>query len=251
MSELAVIDQETGELVPLQPAVANLFGTDDPRQVIERAHEHAKVLADVIKERKLFRVIGDKAHVYVEAWSLLGSMLGVFPVAESVEPVEVEGVAGFKATVKAVTRQGDIVGRATAYCMRDENTWKTRNIHALAGMAETRATSRALRKPLGFIVQLAGYNPTPAEEMPDTAGRSTTTRAPKKASPDQHAKLNAMLAELEADPGVQLPDGHKDWTSFSRWIARDKFGVESRSQLTTAQMGELITFFDTDARVSF
>jgi hypothetical protein len=33
-------------------------------------------------------------------------------------------------------------------------------------MAQTRATSKALRQPLGFVMQLAGFNPTPAEEMP-------------------------------------------------------------------------------------
>jgi hypothetical protein len=33
-------------------------------------------------------------------------------------------------------------------------------------MAQTRATSKALRVPLGFIVVLAGYEATPEEEMP-------------------------------------------------------------------------------------
>jgi hypothetical protein len=33
-------------------------------------------------------------------------------------------------------------------------------------MAQTRATSKALRQPLGFVMTLAGYSATPAEEMP-------------------------------------------------------------------------------------
>jgi hypothetical protein len=33
-------------------------------------------------------------------------------------------------------------------------------------MAQTRATSKALRQPLGFVMTLAGYAATPAEEMP-------------------------------------------------------------------------------------
>lgn len=162
--EHPIVDAETGELLPVQ--AVTLFGTDEPAEVILRAKAHADALADVIKERGLYTIIQRKAYVHAEAWSLLGSQLGVFAVVESVDAVEVEGVAGFKATVKAVTRHGEEVGRAVAYCMRDEATWKGRPIHALAGMAETRATSRALKKPLGFIVQLAGYQATGAEEMP-------------------------------------------------------------------------------------
>lgn len=176
MSDLPIVDAETGELLPVQ--AVTLFGTDEPREVVLRAKAHADALADVIKERGLCTTIQGKAYVHVEAWALLGSQLGVFAVCEDVQPVELEGVFGFKATVKAVTRHGEIVGRAVAYCMRDEPTWsdnpisksgrklERRTAHALAGMAETRATSRALRKPLGFIVQLAGYQATGAEEMP-------------------------------------------------------------------------------------
>jgi hypothetical protein len=32
-------------------------------------------------------------------------------------------------------------------------------------MAQTRATSKALKGPLGFVISLAGYQTTPAEEM--------------------------------------------------------------------------------------
>ena len=42
-------------------------------------------------------------------------------------------------------------------------------------MAQTRATSKALRQPLGFIVQLAGFDPTPAEEMPREAEQRQET----------------------------------------------------------------------------
>ena len=35
-------------------------------------------------------------------------------------------------------------------------------------MAQTRAVSKALRLPLGFVMSIAGYEATPAEEMPTT-----------------------------------------------------------------------------------
>ena len=44
--------------------------------------------------------------------------------------------------------------------------WSGRDDYALRSMAQTRAVSKALRLPLGFIVALAGYEATPADEMP-------------------------------------------------------------------------------------
>lgn len=194
MSELAVIDAHTGELLDSGALVPkNLFGATRPQDVVLRAREHAVALADVIQERKLFKVIGEKAHVYVEAWCLLGSMVGVFPVEDGdAEPVEVDGVKGFKASVKAMTLNGEVVGRATAYCMRDESLWKNRDIHALAAMAQTRATSRALRQPLGYIVQLAGYSATGAEEM---SGVPKSPRGEAAITDSQRKRLFAIATK--------------------------------------------------------
>jgi hypothetical protein len=206
MSEPEVIDADTGELLPAVIRTATLFGTENPDEVLEHAREHARVLMRVVKEQKLAVTIGSAEHLRVEAWTLLGSQVGVFPVAETVEPVEIDGVAGFKASVRAVTRYGDVVGRSVAYCMRDEPMWsltptnkygkalEVRNLHALAAMAETRATSRALRKPLGFIVQLAGYNPTAAEEMPE-ATKNSPKPSTKKISEAQVKRLWVIARE--------------------------------------------------------
>jgi hypothetical protein len=104
-------------------------------------------------------------------------MLGVFPVLESCEPVELDGVKGFKAAVNAQTRSGEIVGRAEAYCMTNEKRWDKAELYAVASMAQTRAVSKALRLPLGFVVQLAGYETTPADEMPP-GGQSAPADSP-------------------------------------------------------------------------
>lgn len=182
-----------GELVPAVIPTTTLFGTDNPNEVMEHAREHAKVLMDVVNKESLAVQIGQAKHLKVEAWTMLGSQLGVFAVADGdPEPVEVDGVTGFRVAVKAVTRNGDIVGRAVGYCMRDEPTWAKRPLHALAAMAETRATSRALRKPLGFIVQLAGYNPTAAEEMPSEPAGSSSK---KTISAAQQKRLFAIAHE--------------------------------------------------------
>jgi hypothetical protein len=182
MSE--VIDAETGELVPYQPpAPVSLFGTNDPAEVVEAARRAAAPLVDVIRSQKLSVKIGQSEHVRVEGWTLLGSMLGVFPVCVWTRQME----DGWEARVEARTRAGEVVGAAEAECLRSENTWKNRDDYALRSMAQTRATSKALRQPLGFVMQLAGFNPTPAEEMP------RSERRPKK---DKSEAMRKRIKEL-------------------------------------------------------
>ena len=91
-------------------------------------------------------------------------MLGVFPVV--VWTKEVGEGQGWEARVEARTRDGAVVGAAEAECLRSEKTWKNRDSYALRSMAQTRATSKALRGPVGFVMTIAGFEATPEEEMP-------------------------------------------------------------------------------------
>ena len=71
---------------------------------------------------------------------------------------------GFKASFRAV-KDGREVGWGEGRCTRSESNWATRDDYQLSSMAQTRAQSKALRQPLGFVVSLAGYATTPAEEV--------------------------------------------------------------------------------------
>lgn len=197
-----VIDVETGELLPVVQASApvNLFGTDEPAEVIDRAREHARALADVIEQRQLFKQIGQHNHILVEGWTLLGSMLGVFPIVVWTRELD----NGFEARVEARTLAGATVGAAEAQCTRDENTWKNRDAYALRSMAQTRATSKALRGPLGFIVQLAGYNPTPAEEMPALPDRGSLTEDAQPRASQATGKASSASEPTISDKQIRL-----------------------------------------------
>lgn len=150
----------TSELVQIDDTVT-LFHTDNPVAVIPAAQAVAAPLAALIEQQQLFTLIGGKKHVRIEGWTLLGSMLGVFPVTEWTRELE----DGWEARVEARTRAGEVVGAAEAECRRTEANWKDRDSYALRSMAQTRAASKALRLPLGFIMQLGGFEATPAEEM--------------------------------------------------------------------------------------
>lgn len=223
-------------------APVNLFGAASPTEVVRRATEHAEALADVIRQKHLYKTIGNKNHVLVEGWCLLGSMLGVFPVVVWTRQLE----EGWEARVEARTLSGQIVGAAEAECLRTEKTWKGRDDYALRSMAQTRAMSKALRGPLGFIVSLAGYNATPAEEIPVEPRPARQEAKPKKTPQQLHAHLNAMCSSLDEAPGTARSDG-KTWTERSREIAAEQWGVKSRAELNAAQLEELIQMVDTES----
>ena len=174
-----------------QPETAvTLFGSSDPGAVLERATAVSTALMRVVRDQKLAVNIGGRDHLRVEAWTLMGSMVGVFPVVEWTRPVMAEGKQiGWEARVECHTRDGSIVGAAESMCLRSENTWKGRDDFALRSMAQTRATSKALATALRFIAVLAGYAGTPAEEMPrGDAGRPQETRhAPQRTSRPERA----------------------------------------------------------------
>src|SRR5262245_1028867 len=71
-----------GELVPVAegPRPPTLFGADDPELVVAQAAKVARALARVVDDQELYVTIRGKKHVRVEGWTLLGTMLGVFPV---------------------------------------------------------------------------------------------------------------------------------------------------------------------------
>ncbi len=156
---------EVGTDLELRPAQsATLFDTTDPDEALARATGIATALQKVLKQAKLTVNIGRNARPYVlaEGWTCLGSLVGVFPRTVWTRQLE----NGWEARVDAVTRDGAVVGSAESQCTRAERIWAGRDDFALRSMAQTRAMSKALRMPLGFIVVLAGFEATPADEMP-------------------------------------------------------------------------------------
>ena len=136
---------------------------DDPAAMIAQAKVVATMLKEVITSQGLYVTISKKNYVLVEGWTTLGAMLGVAPRTVSVEEIK-EGV--FEAVVELVqSANGTIIGRGIAECGADE-PWASRDRYARKSMAITRATGKAYRLSYSWIIKLAGYEGTPAEEMP-------------------------------------------------------------------------------------
>jgi hypothetical protein len=152
------------EIVSAAPAT--LFRTDDPVRVLLEAKKVAEALKPVLIEQGMIQVIhgkgGPSEHVKVEGWQTLGAMLGVVPVITWTRKID----RGWEARCEARTLDERVIGAGEAECLKDEENWKDSEDYAVRSMAQTRATSKALSGPLRFVVTLAGYSATPAEEMP-------------------------------------------------------------------------------------
>ena len=59
-------------------------------------------------------------------------------------------------------------------CGTDEKTWASRARYARRSMALTRATAKASRLAFSWVMVLAGYEPTPSEEIPEEQGLPDT-----------------------------------------------------------------------------
>jgi len=194
----------------------NLFGDTSPVEVIAKATEVATALASVIEDKQLFTQIKDKKHVRVEGWTLLGSMLGVYPIIEWTRPLS----NGWEARCVAYTRDGAVVGAAEAQCLNTEGRpWNTADGYALRSMAQTRAVSKALRHPLGFVVTLAGYDATPEAEAfrDDQAAGGQGQQRPRpqgSAQNDTGYPLPSSWPKVQEAIQVYGDSFWKDWLVF-------------------------------------
>ena len=160
-NEIVVVDQEPKSVQIRDADILNMDYSFDDK--IEVATKVAASLKRVIQSQDLAVKIGPSEYVTAEGWEVLGTMLGCTPYVESVEEIPTDKPKFmYKATVSI--RQGDtVLSRASAMAERN-NMQKDRP--SVYSMAQTRALGKAYRMALSWIVKMADYEPTPAEEMP-------------------------------------------------------------------------------------
>jgi hypothetical protein len=265
------VEETPGELTPSSPGVemveagtsvpaeATLFHTNDPAEVLIRATGVADVLARVLRTQKdaegklkLISTISGREHVRVEGWTLCGSMLGVFAIPIWTRKIPDSEGGGWEARVEARTLSGAVVGAAEAQCMRSENQWsyepvgrggrklEARDDYALRSMAQTRATSKALRLPLGFIVTLAGFDATPAEEMGQSESGQPQPQGRRQEGPPPFPVPKSWAEIEKAIRGCD--NAEEAWalfSAFTRAAAYSMFGKTDSSELEQAERDTL------------
>lgn len=203
----------------------------DPNRVLAEAHRAAAALQDVLKNKPKKVMMNGEQYLEFEDWQTLARFYGVTAKGDGdPEYVEIGPTRGFKASAIAITREGQVISRATAFCLSDEDKWGERPkyvwgyllkdggwsaedpgtdqmqwepytdpktgqkknrpkkerrqvanekvpLFQLSSMAQTRACAKALRNILSWVVVLAGYKATPAEELDTPANAPAGTAA--------------------------------------------------------------------------
>jgi hypothetical protein len=169
-------------------------------------------------------------HVNVEGWQTLATLLGLavvpawtrkvidpstgkpglttFTVREKTTKGQGERrtvtereyeVSGYDWEARVeVFKDGALIGAGESMCARTEKKWKESDDYAVRGMAQTRATSRAIGAAAKWIVTLAGYAATPAEEMDAVAVQEAVEIASPKLAEKMKAALSFLLDSAEA-----------------------------------------------------
>lgn len=154
---------------PIHVAVVD----DDPTAQVEMGQRQAKALMSILENNKdatLFAIINKKKYLRVEGWQLIGKFNRISAVPEYVNPIpeDDDSKQGYEAKVN-LYQDGNIIGSGIMICGLDD--WVCQGKAGLArdnacmSMAQTRATSKAYRLNFSWIAVLAGFQPTPAEEM--------------------------------------------------------------------------------------
>lgn len=224
-----------------------------PEVILNEAHRAAKALTDVLDGKKKKVMFNNEQYLEAEDWQTLGRFYGI-TAKEDGDPEYVDmgmhadkgHVHGFKASAVALRADGVVISRATAYCLTDEDKWNTRAkyewqettagrakvqvgdepvpMFQLASMAQTRACAKVMRNILAWVVVLAGYRPTPSEELDQAevvtkpAGRSRTKAAEETQPSKKDVKPIPTTGIVTVDD-VQLEKGiGKNKKPYTRYI---------------------------------
>jgi len=161
----------------------------DPDQQVAWGQKAAKALMAVVSTKKKPVMMGGEQYLEYEDWQVLARFYNYTVGTDWTKEINREGkIFGFESRAVVRNMSGVVVSSAEASCLRDEPKWNTRTKYGyvngrrekigeelvpefqLKSMAQTRACAKALRNVLAWVVTLAGYKPTPAEEIDNLAG---------------------------------------------------------------------------------
>jgi len=199
-------------------------------------------LSKLIKEKGLSSNIQGKQFVNVEGWQFAGASLGLMPIITSTQDLSNETAIKYMATceVRNITT-GQLVATGIALCSNAEKTKRYFDEYAILSMAQTRAIGKAYRNLLAWLMNAAGFEATPAEEM-DFAKEETPTKKPKvfevEIVPEEIATevdRDAIIKDIQA--AARMKDLTDIFFSNKEYIEKD----QQLMKLMTAKKESLTT----------
>ena len=167
---------------------------------LQRGAAIARQLRDYIAQARMtVRMRSGGEHVRIEGWQVLCHLCQL-PLPSIVSVRREERENGYCYIAEAVLQHGGREYRAYGLCSSTEPNWANKPEFQLMSMAQTRAAGKVLRLLLGWIVTLAGYEPTPAEEM---VYEPTPPNTPTPTAPQGGTQRRVSDPELQ--PPIDAP----------------------------------------------
>jgi len=184
-----------------------------PDTVLAEASLVAKTVDRLVKSRPdLVQVINGRKHPRFELLQIIGSMFRVTArVRETRQLVQPDGWEAIAEAYHVPT--GQVVATGEGMCSTDEPDWAVRpkyewrngrrekvgevpvTSHQRRSMAQTRACSKALRLALGWVLGLAGYEATAAEEMSGAEEQPAPAKPMRKSAKQPDATITEWQAK--------------------------------------------------------
>ena len=168
MNEEILMAEEEVQLIESPATELQVVESQNPREVVRDASEKSKVLKNIVDQSGLSHNFGGaKNHLDFEAWCTVARFYGSAPEVISSRPIfRDDKLFGYesRACLKDL-KTGVQYACVESMTAVDEMNWKDKPEYAIRSMSETRAMSKACRTAYSFVAVLAGYSPTPAEEM--------------------------------------------------------------------------------------
>ena len=190
-----------------------------PKDDIALATDIANQLADVIEKKKVYRIIEGKKFPVAEAWQTVVALDHAHPNVDWVEPIiENEQTVGYLAKV-LIVKNGETIASGIMPCGFDDYSCRgksgTAKHRACMSTAQTWAGAKAARTKYAWIMVLAGYEPTPAEEMdpgphmrpeePQSTQQTKTAPQPRQRATEHRPRdAGAKLGNCAIHPAMGL-----------------------------------------------
>ena len=227
VAQALTIDAGSGEILSALSLV------QAPSETLANARKAAVALQEVIAKKKKPVIFKGEQYLEFEDWQTVGRFYGTTAKVVETNPVDVGNVHGFRAVAVAL-HDGREISRAEAYCLTDEEQWAKKPIFQLASMAQTRAAAKVLRNVFSWVVVLAGYRATPAEEM------IPEKEEPKKIPPPQPKPQPKPQPQPKPEPDTERRPKDPN-AKISSETRRELFDLARESRLTDEEFKAVVT----------
>lgn len=239
---------ETTQIQKAEPS-QNGLQLGNPQDVMTIANK----LADFIKQRKLSVNIRGKEYCLVDGWEFAGNLMGLVPIIQSVEKITGEqGEIKYQSVVHLIRISDEkLVGKGIALCSNKESTKKMFDEYAIQSMAQTRSIGKAYRNLLGWLMKAAGYESTPAEEMPRDEQKAPATPSSSaqqgKPTPSQKEAVKTPVKQenqiqfTEEEMDLQILLNNKEKLLSRKEIKRAWEILSNREKTSYKKLSEFLT----------